>query len=75
MLMKNTIVALWILGFIASSTTLARNLRGGETTRMNYPANLQPDANVDTDDRKLDYSYNYYLTQTESNQYYRGNFK
>mmetsp|Transcript_26450 Transcript_26450/g.26900 ORF Transcript_26450/g.26900 Transcript_26450/m.26900 type:complete len:142 (-) Transcript_26450:52-477(-) len=45
---------------------------------MNYPANLQSDANVDTDDRKLDYSYSYYWTKTgsnQSNQYYRGYFK
>ena len=60
MLMKNNIVALWILGSIASPTTMARNLRGGETTRMNYPAELLPDADVDADDRKLDYSYSYY---------------
>lgn len=74
MLMKNNIAALWILGSIASPTTIASNLRGGNVARMNYPVELNPDADADAGDRKL-YQYSYYWTQTgNSNRFFHGNF-
>ena len=77
MLMKNTIVALWILGSIASPTAMARNLRGGESEDWVSEdwVSSSDSASSDNGPEDLDYSYNYYWTQTGSNQYYRGSFK